>query len=301
MADYQTTGNMDSVLGFGLYNSLVGAFGIAPQKNVSDFIDGAHEVLSKYPHPEYLGNFVENHDVPRFRNITADPRLMYNAMVAQFMFEGIPIVYYGQEQNEALGDHDPYNRADLWRLGYGETDTLKTIAHLNRVRKALIAHPELTGNGASYMDARSTLVANTTYDAAFRKGPILYAVTNRGSPEAKVNGQFYIYNCGWSRGTAIIDLLSCKESVVGSGDSISINYSAEGMGGLPYVYMDVDSAAKLGLCSNGDLGVADTTNITNTAGANSRNGKGSAASALCPSSASIAAAMLVLLSTLVLA
>ena len=40
-----------------------------------------------------LGNFLENHDLPRFRNTTADPQLAYNALIAQFIFDGIPIVY----------------------------------------------------------------------------------------------------------------------------------------------------------------------------------------------------------------
>lgn len=271
MVDYQTQGNMDSVLGFSLYNAIAKAFSVAPHANISDLIDGTKEVLGKFPRPEILGNFIENHDVPRFRNITADPRLAQNAMVAQFMFEGIPVIYYGQEQDEALGQHDPYNRADLWRLGYEETETLKYIAHLNRIRKSLIAHPELTYNGQSYLDARSELVGNTTYDAAWRKGPIIYSVTNRGSPEE--SEQFAFYNSGWKRGSAIIDLISCKESVVGSGDSISVNYGQPGTGGLPHIWMDATSAASLNICSNGALGLTDTTNITNTDGENSRTGQ----------------------------
>ncbi len=73
-----------------------------------------------------LGNFIENHDLPRFRNLTADPMIAYNAMVLQFMMDGIPvgeiwafclarvrllirvaIVYYGQEQDLSKGAADP--------------------------------------------------------------------------------------------------------------------------------------------------------------------------------------------------
>jgi alpha-amylase len=51
------------------------------------------QITNKEQDPSVLGNFIENHDLPRWRNATVDPQLGYNAMVAQFMFDGIPIVY----------------------------------------------------------------------------------------------------------------------------------------------------------------------------------------------------------------
>lgn len=89
---YQTDNIMDSILGFPLYSGLTGGFG-APMGNMSHFVDVATNVLKAFPRPEVLGNFIENHDVPRWRNLTVDPQLSYNAMVAQFFFEGLPTVY----------------------------------------------------------------------------------------------------------------------------------------------------------------------------------------------------------------
>ena len=56
--------------------------------------------------PTLLGNFLEDQDVPRWANISVDPQSMWNAMVFSFMSDGIPIVYYGQEQG-FHGNADP--------------------------------------------------------------------------------------------------------------------------------------------------------------------------------------------------
>ena len=53
-----------------------------------------------------LGNFLEDQDVPRWAGISVDPQSMWNAMVFSFMSDGIPIVYYGQEQG-FHGNADP--------------------------------------------------------------------------------------------------------------------------------------------------------------------------------------------------
>ena len=83
---------MDSILGYPLYYAIVSAFG-TPSGNMSAFVEIGNQVLTQFPNPSVLGNFLENHDLPRWRNATADPQLSYNALMAQFIFDGIPIVY----------------------------------------------------------------------------------------------------------------------------------------------------------------------------------------------------------------
>lgn len=56
-----------------------------------------------------LGNFLENQDLPRWHNSSVDPQSLYNAMAWTFMTDGIPIVYYGQEQGFS-GIADPVSR-----------------------------------------------------------------------------------------------------------------------------------------------------------------------------------------------
>jgi alpha-amylase len=102
--------------------------------------------------------FLENHDQPRFQSLTTDQSLVKNAMAWSFITDGVPILYYGQEQGYT-GSGDPNNReayvlkdpvnghvdADagecrLWLSGY-ETKNKPLVAHvtsLNHARKAAI-------------------------------------------------------------------------------------------------------------------------------------------------------------------
>ena len=83
---------MDSILGYPMYYGFVDGFG-TPMGNMTGFVQVAQDVLGNFTRPDLLGNFIENHDLPRWRNTTVDPQLSYNAIVAQFIFEGLPIVY----------------------------------------------------------------------------------------------------------------------------------------------------------------------------------------------------------------
>jgi alpha-amylase len=246
---------MDSILGFPFYNGLKEAFSVEPHRNMSELTERIIGTLESFPDPGVLGNFIENHDTPRFKNITADPRLVYNAMVAQFLFEGIPVLYSGQEQDMAWGNSDPHNRGALWALGYENVTTVQTVTRLNKIRQGFMKG-DAKFNGESYLEARSQIVANTTYDLALRKGPILMTLTNRGSPEEAAS--FSIQNTGWPRGEALIDLLSCLDYAVGSGGSLSISYSRQGYGGMPYVFATVEDARHLGICNNEQLGIVES-------------------------------------------
>lgn len=175
-AQYQTKKWMDSILGFPYYYGLVKGFG-QPMGNMSGYVDTFNKVLSAFPDPGLLGNFIENHDLPRWRNTTADPQLGWNAMVAQFIFNGIPTVYYGQEQDTALGANDPYNRGALWPSKYANTTTYNRIARLNAIRTAVITNGTVF-NGTNFMQATSHITASTANDVAIRRGPLLAVLTN---------------------------------------------------------------------------------------------------------------------------
>lgn len=79
-------------------------------------------------------------------------------MVFNFMSDGIPVVYYGQEQSFS-GAADPVshpanfpelhshgrltqmNREPLWPSGYKNTTTYQLITTLNKVRILIQVHP----------------------------------------------------------------------------------------------------------------------------------------------------------------
>ena len=53
------------------------------------------------------------------------------------MTDGIPIVYYGQEQG-MHGNSDPYNREALWPSGYQNTTAVRLITKLNTLRQRMV-------------------------------------------------------------------------------------------------------------------------------------------------------------------
>jgi len=88
-----------------------------------------------------LVNFMDNHDVARFLfDAVGDKEALRNAFVLLMTEEGIPCLYYGDEQDFA-GGNDPSNREVLWNTGFptnGETFT--QFAKLARLRAK---HPAL--------------------------------------------------------------------------------------------------------------------------------------------------------------
>lgn len=53
--------------------------------------------------------FSENHDQPRIPSMTSDEALTKNMIMWGYVGDGVPITYYGQEQNFS-GGADPANR-----------------------------------------------------------------------------------------------------------------------------------------------------------------------------------------------
>ena len=53
-------------------------------------------------------------------------------MVFNWMSDGIPIMYYGQEQGFS-GNADPYNREPLWTSKYENSTTYQFVTKLNTV------------------------------------------------------------------------------------------------------------------------------------------------------------------------
>lgn len=136
-------------------------------------------VVEQFPDPGVLGNFLANHDVSRFRAVTAFDSVSYSAFVWQYTFDGIPITYYGEEQEIASGIADPDQRQALWSPGLGDystnSKTFKRLQKLNALRKFLASDKAA---GGSYLKETSKIVWSSKTDLAFSKGPILVFVTN---------------------------------------------------------------------------------------------------------------------------
>ena len=61
---------------------------------------------------DVLVNFLDNHDVPRFLFSNPSTQALRNAFTFIFTEQGIPCVYYGDEQ-DFHGGNDPANREDF--------------------------------------------------------------------------------------------------------------------------------------------------------------------------------------------
>lgn len=235
VAEWQGPDALDSVLNFPMYEAIRDAYTIPGPNNITQLERVFAEVKEKFHDTTLLGNFVENHDVPRWHNLSVDPQSLYNAMTWNFMSDGIPVVYAGQEQG-FTGSGDPNNREDMWRSGYANTTTYQYMALLNQLRNFLVKTTDWT-------KSETTLLTSSPHGFAFLKGSIISILTNIGSPPQQ--GVHIAVKTPFESTTALTNIFTCDQWVVGSGRMVDAQYS---LGGVPVVLVPSDQLAGSGLC-----------------------------------------------------
>ncbi|RMZ71857.1 Alpha-amylase A type-1 2 [Pyrenophora seminiperda CCB06] len=136
-------------------------------------VDMMNTVSNTFPDPSALGTFLDNHDNKRWLNVKNDKTLLANCLAYVILARGIPIVYYGTEQNYGGGD-DPANREDLWRSNFNtNTDMYQNIKKLTAARKA--------AGGLGGNDHVHLYVAATAYAWSRAGGNLIVLTTNSGS------------------------------------------------------------------------------------------------------------------------
>jgi len=138
---YQQNG-LDAFLNFPIYYQMLGALYSTTSTQMPAFPQQAAAIKGACPDPTVLGNFIECHDVPRFAYYTTDLSLIKNANTWNILWDGIPVVYQGQEQR-FRGNGDPYNREALWLSGYA---TNATIYQLIKFLNSMISSPLTNAN-----------------------------------------------------------------------------------------------------------------------------------------------------------
>jgi alpha-amylase len=88
-----------------------------------------------WPDMTVLGNFVNNHDNPRFLHASDSQEAFKSALIFTLSTVGIPMVYYGDEQAYG-GGMDPANREPLWTNMDSDTDIYRKIKTINNFRKS---------------------------------------------------------------------------------------------------------------------------------------------------------------------
>lgn len=161
------------------------------------------EYRSKFRDMQQMSTFMENHDMPRFTHDTnADLAVVKNAMAWTILTDGVPIIYYGQEQSFS-GDGDPGSRELMWTSNYNITPLYQHIARLNQIRKL-----SWDSGFGTHLTTRLYVDDNV---AATQKGPLLMVLTNQGS-QAKLRTIFV--PTMFKVGTVLVDILTGQSFTV---------------------------------------------------------------------------------------
>ncbi|KAK1987005.1 alpha amylase [Colletotrichum cereale] len=196
--------------------------------------------------PSLLGSFAENHDQARFPNRNKDMAMAKNLYALTMLRDGIPVVYYGQEQHYS-GGVTPNQREALWLGGYDiHAPLYGWIQQTNKVRvHAAEANPNfLTKDRTQAVFSYSS--KDSSRVIAFRKGQLFSMYTN-GGVNAKNNVMFAIARNvhEFPIGAEVVDVLNCESFQVADKGRLWVQMPA---GGLPRVFLPKEQTA--GLCND---------------------------------------------------
>ncbi|THH15893.1 hypothetical protein EW146_g4659 [Bondarzewia mesenterica] len=225
--------SMDSILNYPMYDALVQGFGIPGPGNMSAVTLMLQDLQKSMKDTTVLGNFLENQDLPRWHNFSVDPQSLYNAMAFTFLSDGIPIVYYGQEQSLS-GSADPYNREALWPTGYQKSAIYNMTANLNQLRNYLVQ--------TDWVNSTAQVLTTEPDGISFMRGNVITILTNIGSPAANVSVKAYT---PWDSSTPSTDIFSCTQWAVGSQGTVEVQYTK---GGAPVVLVPDEILKGAGMC-----------------------------------------------------
>ncbi|KAI0742260.1 alpha-amylase [Daedaleopsis nitida] len=229
---------IDAVLDYPTWFPLITAFQNTTG-NLTALAAKVWEAQAVYKNGEMLtGSFLENHDQPRFQSITQDEALIRNAMAWPFVQDGIPILYYGQEQGYQ-GGQDPANREALWLSEYEEQKPLVTFVKLlNAARRAAVAQ------NSKFLTTPAKLYAVTPSTLAVSKPPMLALLTNGGNDSVPI---WNIPDAGYASHEELVDVLTCTAVVADKNGGLLV----QGSLGNPQILLPTSALSQNGtFCSN---------------------------------------------------
>jgi alpha-amylase len=132
VAQYQ--GPMDATLNYPMFFTLRDVF--QSGKSAYGIKSRIQEEASLFSDVDALGVFVDNHDNARFLCGNTNHTGFRNALLYSIFSQGIPIVYYGDEQYFG-GCNDPKNREQLWTNLNSDFEGYKWVSTAVNTRKNL--------------------------------------------------------------------------------------------------------------------------------------------------------------------
>lgn len=231
---------VDGVLNYPVYFQLLYAFE-SSSGSISSLYSMIESVAADCADPTLLGNFIENHDNPRFAYYTSDFSLAKNVLSFIFFTDGIPIVYAGQEQHYN-GGNDPYNREATWLSGYPTTAELYVHTQsTNQMRSLFIARD------ANWVTAANKPFYQDSNTIAMLKGSttgsqVLTVLSNLGA-----DGSTYtltLSGTGYAAGASLVELYTCATVTADSSGNVPVPMAS----GLPRVLVPASWVVDSGLC-----------------------------------------------------
>ncbi|KAH9999621.1 glycoside hydrolase family 13 protein [Russula compacta] len=194
---------LDAILDYPSYFKLMNTF-VHSQETFSSAVSVLEHSQQAYKHGLLrTGTFVENHDQPRLGSETEDPGLIRNAVTFLFIHDGIPIVYYGQEQGYQ-GGTDPYNREALWLAAFHQEKPL--VQHFKTMNAA---RKEAIENSPVFLTTQMKFLAIEDHSMAVFKPPMLGLFTNVGSESPQ--GVTWKVDAVFSPNELLVDVLTCAK------------------------------------------------------------------------------------------
>lgn len=238
---YQGGDGISGIMDFGGYNDLIQAFA-STAGNMQTLAKSTYKTRQYCEDPTVLGSFIENQDVPRFMSRTADMSLTKNIIGYNMLKDGIPINYYGQEQ-QFYGRKDPYNREALWTSGYNtDSELYKYIARINAIRNTAIAQdPQWVTNWgqATTWDA-STIVMKKGRTGSHTLG----VFSNRGHRGASYTLPITYDNHFFGRNAQVVEMVECVLYTTDANATLNVKMVT----GLPRVFYPAAKAKASGIC-----------------------------------------------------
>ncbi|TQB73364.1 hypothetical protein MPDQ_005949 [Monascus purpureus] len=249
--------SIDGLLNYPLYHRLTATFNNT-ETDMAGLLEEMSRIKSQCKDVFSLGTFTENQDVPRFASYTKDISLAKNIITYNILGDGIPVLYYGEEQHFD-GAYNPVNREPLWSTGYDNTSTPlpALVQSLNRIRSYAIQDGQQYTEDASGSREYATFVSypiyNTSHVVALRKGyagnQVVAVLSNLGSNPSSDSSETSLVlstnGTGFHPGQNVTEILSC-ESVLTDSSSGDLRVSLSDGG--PRVFYPSKSLNNSGIC-----------------------------------------------------
>lgn len=185
---------------------------------------------------------MENHDLARFPLGTTDVSLDMNAIAYTMLTDGIPVIYYGQEQGFG-GGAPPLSRETLWFSGYKTTGTLYTlIKQLNQARSRAITVDK------DWAKQRISVSLPDPQTLLMRKGKVgkqmVSLFTNRGAGGEEVM-TLLSADTGFTANLDVIEVLNCIDAKTDGKGNLGIGIDD----GQPLVFFPAANLKGSGICT----------------------------------------------------